>query len=363
MSRPDQRSLRNRVRIVEVLLAVIVIVGAVIIGDSIVTGSVFRSPYRVSVELPEAAGLHTRSDVAYRGQHIGLVTDVRLTASGVRVSLAIDHGTRVPRDSEYVVANLSPVGEQYLDIRPRTASGPFLRAGDRVDGSKAVLPLPVWKLLADTQSILKRIDVADIRTISREVDAAFGQKDLDLRGLIDQLDRSLDLAERLTPQALALLADAERPLRTMGDLSGPFRTFVGNARTISAALRRSDPALGRLIDQGAVVIPVIADQFTRTSPALVSLLRSGTPVAEMARDHLRGLQHWYAWTPRQLKAMATSTRDGAAHVVLVLTAAENCKYGAEVSPYDATDRLPLSARCTTVDPDIQQRGAQNVPRQ
>lgn len=362
MSRLDQQALRRRTHLAQAVLAVIVVVGAAVVGQSIVSGPVFSSPYHVIVDLPEAAGLHERSDVAYRGQHIGLVSKVQLTGRGVRATLRIDDGVKIPRDSQFVVANLSAVGEQYLDVRPRTAQGPFLADGAVVAADDAVLPLPTWQLLADTQHVLRRIDVADIRTISREVSEVFGHGDVGLPDLVEQISRTMDLAEQLSPQVFSLLGDSARPLQTMADLSPQVRQFVANARTIAAALREANPAIGQLIDQGAVVVPVVADQFHQMSPVLVSLLESGTPVAQMARAHLPGLQHWYVWTPRQLEAMATATRNGSGHVVLVITPAKNCHYGTDVSPYQRDVALPLSAQCTTVAPDVQQRGAQNVPR-
>ncbi|MCX6396964.1 MAG: MlaD family protein [Propionibacteriales bacterium] len=362
MSRPDHQAMRNRIKIAQVLLAVIVVFGALIVGKAIVTGSLFRSPYRVVVELPDAAGLHKRSDVTYRGQHVGLVQKVGLSDRGVRVTVRIDAGVRIPRDSQYVVANLSPVGEQYLDIRPRTAAGPFLVADEVIDGSRAELPLPTWKLLADTQNILKRIDVDDIRTISREIDAVFGPQDVDLPGLLDEFSRTLGLADELSPQMFRLLAESRKPLQTMSELTPELRMFVANARTVAAALRKAAPGIGRLIDQGAVVIPVVSAQFDAASPTLVSLLDAGTPVAQMAAEHLPGLQHWYEWTPRQMNALVTATRGGVGRVIMVITAAENCRYGRDVSPYQLEVEIPLSARCRTIDPAMQQRGSQYVPR-
>lgn len=362
MTRLDQSALRRRTRLAQIVLVFVLIAGALVVGKAIVSGSVLHSPYHVRIDLPDAGGLHARSDVSYRGQHIGTVDAVALTDAGVQATLSIDHGVQIPRDSAYVVADLSAVGEQYLDIRPRTAAGPFLADGALVDARTATLPLPTWRLLADTQHILRRIDVADIRTISREVTAVFGHGDIGLPDLIDQVGRTLDLADELSPQVFSLLGRAQTPLRTAADLDPQIRRFVTNAATIAAALRRSDPAVARLLDQGAVVIPVVADEFAKNTPTLVSLLDTGTPVAEMAAAHVPGLEHWYAWTPRQLHAMAVSTRAGAGHVVLVLSPGKNCHYRPDVSPYVDDRSLPLSARCTTVDPNIQQRGAQYVPR-
>lgn len=363
MSRPDQLALRRRTRLAEGVLAAIVVLGAVVVGSSIVSGPLFSRPYDLRVDLPDAAGLHVRSDVAYRGQHVGTVTAVELTASGVRATLAIDEGVQIPRDTEVVVANLSAVGEQYVDLRPRTDAGPFLADGSVLDASRAVLPLPTWRVLADTQHLLRRIDVRDIRTISREVEAVFGHGDVDLVGLAREVGRTMTVLEDLSPRVFALLAHAQTPLRTMDDLSPELRTFVGNALRISERLRRVDPVIARLIDQGALVIPIVTEGFRSTQPILVDLLADGTPVAVMARAHLPGLLHWYTWGPRQMVAMAAATRSGTGHVILVPTPAKNCRYGPEVSPYQRNVPLPLSARCTTVSPRIQQRGSQNVPIQ
>ena len=173
MSRIDERTMARRVRLAEALLAVIVVAGALLVANSILTGGgLFGSNYQVKVLLQDAGGLHDHSDVTYRGQYIGTVTSVHLTPQGVEADLKLNSSVQVPTDSALVVADLSAVGEQYLDIRPRTASGPFLHDGSVV--SQAVTtPLPAWQVFAGVQRLLSQIDPADIASISHEVwDAA-----------------------------------------------------------------------------------------------------------------------------------------------------------------------------------------------
>ena len=43
--------------------------------------------YRVTVELPATGGLYPRSNVTYRGTHVGIVKSVNLTDSGVAAEL------------------------------------------------------------------------------------------------------------------------------------------------------------------------------------------------------------------------------------------------------------------------------------
>lgn len=363
MSRIDERTLTRRVRLAEAVLAVIVVGGALLVANSILTGGgLFGSSYQVKVLLANAGGLHDRSDVTYRGQYIGTVTDVHLTASGVEADVSLNSSVPVPIDSQIVVADLSAVGEQYIDIRPRTAAGPFLHDGS-VIAQAVVTPLPAWQVFAGVQRLLSQISPTDLASISREVGAIFGPGDVHLRAFADEVDTTLTWVDQLSPTYFALLEHAKTPLSTLAGLSSGFRTFALNARSLALALRAGDPALARLIDQGAVVLPVVTDLVQQTTPVVVHLMADGTPLAIMASRHLPGLQHWYQFTPAQLRAMATATRDGSAWTVLVLTPANNCLYGPTVSPYQRDVALPMSARCTTHDPHVQQRGSQYVPQQ
>lgn len=363
MSRLDERAMGRRVRLAEAVLALIVVLGALLVANSILTGGgLFGSSYHVRILLANAGGLHDRSDVTYRGQYIGTVTDVHLTPGGVVADLSLNSSVAVPVDSEIVVADLSAVGEQYLDIRPRTAAGPFLHDGSTISQA-VVTPLPAWQVFASVQRLLNQISPSDVASISREVGAIFRPGDVDLRAFAHQVDTTFTWVDQLSPTYFALLEKARTPLSTVAGLSPDFRTFALNARSLAIALRAGDPTLARLIDEGAVVLPLVTDLVKQTTPVVVHLMADGTSMAVMAARHLPGLESWYAFTPAQLRAMATATRDGTAWTVLVLTPANNCLYGPTVSPYQRDVALPTSARCTTRDPHLQQRGSQYVPQQ
>lgn len=361
MGRLDHHAMQRRVRIAELLLAVILVGGAVVIGHQIVAGPLLSRPYVVHVDLPEAAGLHARSDVAYRGQHVGTVTRVELTDSGVRATLEIDHGVRIPQATEVKVANLSAVGEQYVDFRPTSRTGPWLADGALVRADRKALPLPTWQVLEHTRRLMERIDTRDLATIAREVRAIFGHGDLDLTATATEIGRTTSMLERLAPRLIALLDDAEKPLATMAQLSPELRSFARDARRITAQLRRSNPTIARLIEQGNTLVPVVDAEFTGSEPVLVKLLDDGTPVAAMARAHLPGLLHWYRWGPGQLVAMREATREGSGHVILVFDIPQNCRYGKDVSPYTNDVPLPVDARCRTYGPYMQQRGSYYAP--
>ena len=66
----------------------------------------------------------------------------------VVAELALDEDAEVPLASDFWVRNLSAVGEQYLDVRPRTADGPFVEDGTVIAAGQTSLPLSIDTILA-----------------------------------------------------------------------------------------------------------------------------------------------------------------------------------------------------------------------
>lgn len=361
----NHHALQRRVHVAQLLLVAILVGGTVYVADTVVGGSLFRDPYVVTVNLREAGGLHEKSTVNYRGQRIGTVRDVRLSAGGVVAELAIDEGVQVPRDSEFLVRNLSAVGEQYVDIRPRTAEGPWLEDGTVIAARETETPLPIHTVIGDTQRLLERVDIADLETISREADLAFGDGAADLRGTSVELEKSFALLQDLQPDLVRLVHRGEVPLRTGVDKEGEIRRLSHNLALITAELRRADPAIRDLVDDGGRALPMLADTWRDLAPTVASLLQVAAPLAAMSQDHLAGLNVWLDWIAAQVDVMAASTRDGTGHVLLVPKSLKNCLYPTQQrDPSELSERpLPVDGRCRTEDEDLQQRGSQHVPRQ
>lgn len=365
------RMWRRRIRVAQSLILVILVGGVVYVADTVVGGSLFHHPYAVSVELPQAAGLHEGSVVTYRGQRIGEVTDVRLSAEpgvGVVARLEIESGVKVPRDSAMEVRNLSAVGEQYLDVRPASADGPFLADGATVPVSATSVPLAVPDVLAHAQRLMSHLDVADVHTIATETAAIFGdnEQDVDLRALAIELESAFAMLRRLEPDLTRLAQQAETPLTTVDDLSPEIRRLSTDLEAVAASLAKATPAVRSTVTTAIDLVPRLERWWQATSPQLRRMLRAGVPLTEMAARHLRGLQHWLDWAPLQADVMAGSTRDGSGRVVLVPRILKNCVYDRSVQRdiQDTSRREPRTdVRCTDPPKGTQGRGSAEVPQQ
>ena len=94
----------------------------------------------VKLELPAAGGLYRFSNVTYRGVQVGKVTDVKLTENGAEATLTLDTSPKIPADLQAEVRSVSAVGEQYVDLRPRTDSGPYLEDGSVIAMDNTTIP-------------------------------------------------------------------------------------------------------------------------------------------------------------------------------------------------------------------------------
>ena len=79
--------------------------------------------------------------MTYRGVSVGRVGAVRLTSTGVEAELNISNAAPpIPADLQASVADLSAVGEEYVNLRPATSSGPYLTQGSVIPRQRHPAP-------------------------------------------------------------------------------------------------------------------------------------------------------------------------------------------------------------------------------
>ena len=110
----------------------------------------------VHATLPSSGGLFEGSEVTYRGVKIGKVKAMNTSRDGVELELALEDGTKLPKDAPMYVHNLSAVGEQYLDFEPADDEAPYVEDGDRLAGDADSLPTDEADLLVELDDFVGR---------------------------------------------------------------------------------------------------------------------------------------------------------------------------------------------------------------
>src|SRR5262249_50743478 len=135
----------------------------------------YTTSYTVVAHFQDSGGMYAGGLVSYRGVRGGDVQKLVLTHDGVGAYLGIGPGWdgKTPADTLAVVGNRSAVGEQYVDLQPRTDSGPYLHDGSQIAMADTRTPLPTQKLLADISNTVQSVHKKSLRTTVHELGQAF----------------------------------------------------------------------------------------------------------------------------------------------------------------------------------------------
>ncbi|MCT2592404.1 MCE family protein [Streptomyces sp. N2-109] len=330
-----------------------------------------RGYYTVRVELPRTGGLFGNANVTYRGVDIGRVGSVELTDGGVEAEIRIDDSAPpIPADLSAEVASLSAVGEQYLDLAPRTDEGPYLEDGSVVQQQDTATPAPVTDVLTSVNDLAASVPLDSLRVAVDEMGKAFHGQGQNLQVLLDTGSEFIAAADEALPATTLLLTDGETVLRTQNEEAEAIRSFASGAAELAAQLKDSDSDLRRLITQA----PQAADQVTalvrENDPAFSVLLANLTTTSELLVTRQRGTEELMVRLPQVIAAGSTATTPDGIRFGMVTTFFEPlpCTSGYGGTTYrNGLDTSPppsvnTDARCDASPASGQNvRGSRNAP--
>lgn len=316
----------------------------------------FGGGYLVNADFATAGGIFPNAPVSFRGVPVGRVGAVTLHGDGVRVGLRLDRGTRVPADLTAVVTQRSAVGEQYVDLRPNTDTGPYLRAGDTIPRQRTGTSLPVETLLINLDALVRSIGVDDLAVVIDELGTAFEGNEAALRRLLDSGSALLEEANRHLPETLALIDDGQTVLSTQVASADAIRRWAAALADLVATLRSADPDLRRLLASGPPATTELTALLRDLDPTVGTLLGNLVTVNGIAVRRLAGIDQILVVYPLAVAGGFTVVPgDGTAHLGLVVNVDDPpaCNY-AQSGQRQCTDAE--RSRGSSV------RGAQAAPR-
>ncbi|MFD7705193.1 MCE family protein [Streptomyces caelestis] len=328
--------------------------------------------YTVDVQLPRTGGLFTHSDVTYRGVSVGRVGPIGLTADGVVAELRIKKSApRIPADTRAVVAGLSAVGEQYIDLRPESDGGPYLAEGARVERADTQVPAPVTDVLASVDDLAGSVPLDDLRTVVDEFGKAFEGHGDDLQVLLDSGSAFVEAADRALPSTTRLITDGETVLRTQAEEERAIRDFAVGAEELARTLKGSDADLRRLLTVTPEAATQVSGVLRDLDPSLGVVLANLLTTSEIAVTRQRGTEELLVKYPAAVAAGATAVDGGKLNLGMAVTFFKPlpCTAGYGATRYrngldlGTTPALNTGAACTASAADgFNVRGSANAPK-
>ncbi|MEU6018648.1 MlaD family protein [Streptomyces sp. NPDC047515] len=331
-----------------------------------------RGYYTVTVQLPRTGGLYTHSNVTYRGVSVGRVGPIELTDDGVEAELRIENDAPpIPDSLKAVVANLSAVGEQYVDLRPTRTGGPYLANGSVVDQADTTVPAPVTNVLTSVNDLAGSVDPESLRTVVDEFGTAFEGRGDDLQVLLDTGSDFVQAADDALPVNTRLMVDGETVLRTQAEQGEALKGFASGAEQLAAELKGSDTDLRRLIAVAPDATGQISGLLRDLDPSFGVVVANLLTTSEVAVTRQRGLEELLVKLPAVAAAGSSAVDGNGARFGMSVTFFEPlpCTAGYGSTPYrsglDTSAGAPFNtkARCTSSPgTGINVRGSANAPK-
>jgi phospholipid/cholesterol/gamma-HCH transport system substrate-binding protein len=330
-----------------------------------------RGYYVVRLNLPQAGGLYTNANVTYRGVSVGRVGALTLTAGGVQADLNIsDSAPRIPADTQAVVADLSAVGETYVDLRPRASAGPYLTADSVIRQAQTQIPPPVTDLLGSVDQLARSLPASSLRTLVNELYYAFNGQGANLQVLLDSASSFTRAASNDLPNSTSLIQDSAAVLATQQAETDEIKTFAADGELFARQLASSDSDLRRLISAAPLAATQITALLKDNTPDLGLTLANLLTASDIALPRHANLQELLSALPAAVAAGNTVITPGGANFGMALTFFDPlpCTSGYQGTPYrDGLDNsvprpaLNTGAGCTEPASQGSVRGSQHHP--
>lgn len=335
---------------------------------------VYNSSYTVHAHFAQSGGIFTGAEVTYRGFGVGQVSNMVLTRDGVDVVLSIDKShDNIPADTLALVGNKSAVGEQYVELQPRTDSAPYLKNGSDITTANTAVPVSTTELLTNLDNLVNSVPQDKLRSVVTELGAAFHDAGPSLSQIIDTSTAFINTANQNFDVTTALIKDSDTVLRTQVNKASAIRAFSRDLELFTNTLAGHDAALRTLIDNGSATANQLRTFLEQNQVNLGRLIANLVTTGKIVVKHLDGIRQLLILYPYAVAGgytVAAKGPDGAynAHFGLVLTQTPPvCHAGYHPdqfrTPQDTADKpMDVNARCTEPATQSAPRGAAHAPR-
>ena len=244
----------------------------------------------VTLQLPSSGGLYRFANVTYRGVQVGKVTEMDVSRTQATAPLRLDTSPKIPADLHAEVRSVSAVGEQYVELLPRTDSPPYLQDGSVIPMADTTIPQQVSPMLDQVNTLIASIPKGQLNTLIDESFEAFGGAGYDIGSLVDS---SATIAGALNSDAAssARLAEDSVPLLdSQARTTDALRLWAQSLAGVTQQVVVNDPQVRTLLEQGPAAANEAALLLEQIKPTLPVLLANMTTFGQVAVTYRPSLE-------------------------------------------------------------------------
>ena len=224
--------------------------------------------FKVTVEFRDVLDLVPQSSVKVNNVTVGAVEKVELTGWHARVRLRVADSVKLPANAVAELRQTSMLGEKYvaLSAPPGTAPVGKLTDGARIPLSRSGRNPEIEEVLAALSALLNGGGVAQLKTITVELNEALAGRENRVKSLLTELDTFIG----------GLDGQRAEIIRALNGIDRLAKRLAKEKTTVAQAVDTMPPALKVLADQ--------RKNLTRMLTSLSKLGTTGTRVINASRD-------------------------------------------------------------------------------
>ncbi|OBI74934.1 MCE family protein [Mycobacterium sp. E740] len=259
----------------------------------------------VQLELPGTGGLYRFSNVTYRGVQVGKVLDVRPTRDGAVATLSLDSSQQIPADTKAAVRSVSAVGEQYVDLVPDDAVGPYLHGGSVITRQHTSVPQAVGPMLDQVSALVDSIPKDKISGLLDESFKGLDGTGYDMGSLLDSSARIVGDGNAVSDHTRSLIHDSRPLLDGQAQSAEDIRTWARSVAGITGQFAANDPQIRTILDVGAGAADEASRLFNGVKATLPVLLANLTAVGQVGVTYHASLEQLLVLFPPYVAATQT----------------------------------------------------------
>ncbi|KUI19613.1 mammalian cell entry protein [Mycobacterium sp. GA-1285] len=238
-------------RVLAVALVVALVGGIVVL----IRQTVFR-PTTITAHFTTATAIYPGDEVRIAGVKVGSIESIKPVGTEAEMTLAVDHGIKVPADAKAVIVAQNLVSARYVQLTPAYESGPAMTDG-------AVIPLERTAVPVEWNEVKEQLT-----RLATELGPAEGMSTGSVGRFIDSAANALDGNGDKLRQTLAQLSGVGRIL---ADGSGNIVDTIAHLQQFVTALRDSNEQIVQFQDRFATLTSVVDDSRSDLDGALKNL--------------------------------------------------------------------------------------------
>lgn len=300
------------VRIQLIIFSVLSLIGVGVISVNYLQVPTFLGIGRmtVTVELASTGGLYRFANVTYRGVQVGKVTEVSVADKPplhTTATLSLDDSVRIPTDLIAEVHSLSAIGELYVDLVPRTDSGPTLQDGSIIAISNTTVPQQIGPVLDQVNAMLGSIPKDRLNALVDDSSKAFSDAGFDFGQLIDSASSLVHDIDGVGDRTRTLIDDSAPLLDAQAATGDSIRLWARSLAGVTATLTDKDPQIRTLLQHGPAAADEVTRLLTTIKPTLPVLLANLTTIGQITVTYNAGLQQMLVLLPAYVSTIQAAT--------------------------------------------------------